>query len=121
MMFHKSVLPYDTNAAEFYESKDELLKKYPESGKVLNVSRIAGIYHHYDEIIPVFLLGKSMYWVDNAEVPEWNFDKITDETSFYLDSDGHLVICFNEGDVAPMYMGCVQFVIPDEVVADIRK
>ena len=43
-----------------------------------------------------------MYWVDNAEVPEWNFDKITDETSFYLDSDGHLVICFNEGDVAPM-------------------
>ena len=62
-----------------------------------------------------------MYWVDNAEVPEWNFDKITDETSFYLDSDGHLVICFNEGDVAPMYMGCVQFVIPDEVVADIRK
>ena len=51
----------------------------------------------------------------------WNFDKITDETSFYLDSDGHLVICFNEGDVAPMYMGCVQFVIPDEVVADIRK
>ena len=21
-----------------------------------------------------------MYWVDNAEVPEWNFDKITDET-----------------------------------------
>lgn len=58
-----------------------------------------------------------MYWVDNAEVPEWNFDKITDETSFYLDSDGHLVICFNEGDVAPMYMGCVQFVIPDEVVA----
>ena len=62
-----------------------------------------------------------MYWVDNAEVPEWNFDKITDEASFYLDSDGHLVICFNEGDVAPMYMGCVQFVIPDEVVADIRK
>ena len=62
-----------------------------------------------------------MYWVDNAEVPEWNFDKITDETSFYLDSDGHLVICFNEGDVAPMYMGCVQFVIPDEAVADIRK
>ena len=62
-----------------------------------------------------------MYWVDNAEVPEWNFDKITDETSFYLDSDGHLVICFNEGNVAPMYMGCVQFVIPDEVVADIRK
>lgn len=28
---------------------------------------MAGIYHHYDEIIPVFFLGSSMYWVDNAE------------------------------------------------------
>ena len=56
MMFHKSVLPYDTNAAEFYESKDDILKKYPESEKVLIISRMAGIYHHYDEIIPVFFL-----------------------------------------------------------------
>lgn len=67
MMFHKSVLPYDTNAAEFYESKEDILKKYPESEKVLIVSRMAGIYHHYDEIIPVFFLGSSMYWVDNSE------------------------------------------------------
>lgn len=49
------------------------------------------------------------------------FDKITDE-SFILSGFGRpSCICFNEGDVAPMYMGCVQFVIPDEVVADIRK
>ncbi len=61
------------------------------------------------------------YWVDNEDVPEWNFERITDETSFYLNQDGNLVICFNEGDVAPMYMGCVEFVIPDEVIGDIRK
>lgn len=61
------------------------------------------------------------YWVDETDVPEWNFKQITDETSFYLNQDGNVVICFNEGDVAPMYMGCVEFVIPDEVLSEIRK
>ena len=36
-------------------------------------------------------------------------------TSFYLNGDNRLVICFNEGDVAPMYMGCVSFVISEEI------
>ena len=62
-----------------------------------------------------------MYWVDTDDLPEWNFQSITDETSFYLNEDGNLVICFNEGDVAPMYMGTVEFVIPADVVADIRR
>lgn len=61
------------------------------------------------------------YWVDETEIPEWNFKEITDETGFYLNEKDEIVICFNEGDVAPMYMGCVEFVIPKEVVADIRK
>lgn len=61
------------------------------------------------------------YWVDNEEIPEWNFEKITDETSFYLNKDGNIVICFNEGDVAPMYMGCVEFVIPNDAVKGILK
>lgn len=62
-----------------------------------------------------------IYWLDNEDIPEWNFEKITDETSFYLNDDGNVVICFNEGDVAPMYMGCVEFVIPEEVLEGIRK
>lgn len=33
--------------------------------------------------------------------------------------EGNLVIRFNEGDVAPMYMGCVEFVIPKEAVENI--
>ncbi len=61
------------------------------------------------------------YWVDNEDIPEWNFETITDETSFYLNQDGNIVICFNEGDVAPMYMGCVEFVIPNEAVQGILK
>lgn len=60
------------------------------------------------------------YWLHD-EITEWNFDKITDETSFYLNENGNIVICFNEGDVAPMYMGCVEFVIPEDVTEGIRK
>lgn len=60
-----------------------------------------------------------VYWVDNADMKEWNFEAITEETSFYLNDQGNLVICFNEGDVAPMYMGCVEFVIPKEAVENI--
>lgn len=62
-----------------------------------------------------------VYWVDNEEIPEWNFEKITDETSFYLNSSGNIVICFDEGDVAPMYMGCVEFEIPNDAVSGILK
>ena len=56
-----------------------------------------------------------IYWLDTEEIPEWNFQSITEETSFYLNGDNQLVICFNEGDVAPMYMGCVSFVISEEI------
>lgn len=61
------------------------------------------------------------YWLDKEDIPEWNFESITDETSFYVNEKGNIVISFNEGDVAPMYMGVVEFVIPDEAVAEIRK
>lgn len=62
-----------------------------------------------------------LYWVDYKEVPEWNFNEITDDTSFYINKNGEITICFNEGDVAPMYMGTVEFTIPKDVVADIVK
>lgn len=61
-----------------------------------------------------------IYWLDE-EVEEWNFQSITDETSFYIREDGELVISFNEGDVAPMYMGVVEFVIEPEAIQDIMK
>lgn len=60
------------------------------------------------------------YWLED-EVEEWNFNSITDETLFYMDEKGSVVISFNEGDVAPMYMGVVEFEIEDSVIKDIRK
>lgn len=61
-----------------------------------------------------------IYWLED-EIEELNFKQITDETSFYLNEEDSVVISFNEGDVAPMYMGVVEFVIANEAVADIRK
>lgn len=60
------------------------------------------------------------YWLDD-EIEEWNFKSITDETSFYLNEKNNVVIGFNEGDVAPMYMGTVEFEIPAEALSGIRK
>ncbi|MDD6810521.1 MAG: RsiV family protein [Lachnospiraceae bacterium] len=60
------------------------------------------------------------YWVDD-EIEEWNFKAITDETSFYLNEQNEIVVAFDEYEVAPGYMGCVEFVIPNEVTAAIRK
>lgn len=60
------------------------------------------------------------YWLDE-EMSDWNFKEITDETQFYINENNNIVISFNEGDVAPMYMGVVTFEIPAEVSAEIRK
>jgi len=61
------------------------------------------------------------YWVDDEEVPDWNFDEIMDDTAYYVNEGDEIVICFNEGDVAPMCMGAVEFVIPNDILMDIRK
>ncbi len=56
-----------------------------------------------------------IYWLDDPDVEEWNFTEITADQSFYITDEGRLVICFNEGDVAPAYMGCVSFEMPKEI------
>lgn len=60
------------------------------------------------------------YWLDE-EVEEWNFKAITEETSFYVNDKDNVVIAFDEGEVAPMYMGAVEFEIPAQVLSSIRK
>ncbi len=58
------------------------------------------------------------YWLDDPDVPEWNFDKIAEDQDFYVNAEGHVVICFNEYDVAPGSMGCVEFIMPQTVTLD---
>ena len=60
------------------------------------------------------------YWLDD-EMEESSFNEITEKTDFYINQNNDVVICFNEGDVAPMYMGMIEFEIPAEVLKEIRK
>ncbi len=57
------------------------------------------------------------YFLD-SDVPEWDFQGITENTTFYVNENGKLVIVFDEYEVAPGYMGSVEFEIPTEVVQD---
>ena len=52
-----------------------------------------------------------IYWIDYEDVPEWNFESIAEDQDFYVNRDGDVVICFDEYEVAPGYMGCVEFVM----------
>ncbi len=61
------------------------------------------------------------YWVSGIEqnTTITLFEKISKEQSFYINAEGKLVISFDKYEVAPGYMGIVQFVIPTDVISDI--
>lgn len=61
------------------------------------------------------------YWLDSEEEPEYDFREILPVQDCYFDADGNLVICFNQGEAAPMYMGPVEFTIPQEVTEALRR
>lgn len=54
------------------------------------------------------------YFLD-SEMPDSDFTGLTGEESYYFDKDGQLVIVFDEYQVAPGYMGAVEFTIPESV------
>ncbi len=60
------------------------------------------------------------YRLDSKDNPSNDFRKISPDQDFYLDENGDLVICFDEGEVAPLYMGVREFTIPREVTGSIR-
>ncbi|MBR1692254.1 MAG: DUF3298 domain-containing protein [Lachnospiraceae bacterium] len=60
------------------------------------------------------------YFIDSEEAfADDDFKQIKEEQNFYFDQDGQLVIAFDEYEVAPGYMGTVEFKIPDEIISDI--
>ncbi|MBE5906049.1 MAG: DUF3298 domain-containing protein [Lachnospiraceae bacterium] len=62
------------------------------------------------------------YWVDSEEgFQEYDFEKVDARQNFYLNEEGEVVICFDEGEVAPMCMGSVSFTIPKTVTEPIMK
>lgn len=67
--------------------------------------------------------GESVYWLeptDNIDASE-AFQAIKKDQNFYFDKDGNIVIVFDEYEVGPGYIGCPEFVIPADLVKEIRK
>ena len=59
-----------------------------------------------------------MYFLD-SDIPENDFQSVKEDNTFYINEKGKLTIVFDEYEVAPGYMGSVEFKIPTEVVEDL--
>ena len=62
-----------------------------------------------------------VYWIDQTDFPDDNFEQISEIEDFYWNEKNELVIVFDEYQVAPGYMGCPEFVISENVVNEILK
>lgn len=63
-----------------------------------------------------------IYFIDGEKgLNEYDFKKINENQDFYINSDNELVICFNEYEVAPGYMGTVEFIIPKDIVQKLKN
>lgn len=62
-----------------------------------------------------------VYWVEQKGETAMSdaFQQIAADQSFYINDQQQLVIVFNEYEVAPGYMGIVEFTIPSQVLADV--
>lgn len=57
------------------------------------------------------------YFIKNQNDPD-GFEKIDKYQNFYINQQHQLVICFNEYEVAPGYMGTIEFPIPTSLIKD---
>lgn len=64
-----------------------------------------------------------IYFVEGNgdDIDEFNFKQMKEDQNFYFNEKGELVIAFDEYEVAPGYMGTVEFVIPSQVIESIVK
>lgn len=57
-----------------------------------------------------------VYFIDTLDL-----DKININTQFYISEDSKLIIVFNEYEIAPGYMGKLEFIIPTNLIEDILE
>lgn len=60
------------------------------------------------------------YWVEGIEqkAAMQLFEKISKDQNFYINTESKLVISFDKYEVAPGYMGVIEFVIPTEILSN---
>lgn len=101
------------------------------AGKIASLKDLFVPGSDYCEIINTYIMEEmercnqeseegEVYWIGKSEFTD-GFEGIDDEQNFYLDKQNRLVIVFDEYEVAPGYMGTPRFVIPQNLIADIRS
>jgi hypothetical protein len=60
---------------------------------------------------------QKFYWVEEGDISP--FEKIKADQSFYINSDNKLVVSFDKYEVAPGYMGVIEFEIPTETLSNV--
>ena len=60
-------------------------------------------------------IGYTYFWND-----EFAFDTITEDTKFYINEAGNVVISFEKYEIAPGAYGNVEFEIPNEIFESIK-
>ena len=88
----------------------------------------------YIQVISDYLIGKmqeemlatnqeKIYWVKGGGIPDEEvidaFTSIRPDQNFYITADHKLVVVFDKYEVAPGYMGIVEFEIPTEIIKDL--
>ena len=61
-----------------------------------------------------------LYFIDDENIDNSDFEKIDKNQNFYINNNGEIVISFDEYEVAPGYMGVVEFTIPNSVINSIK-
>ncbi len=62
----------------------------------------------------------NVYWIEGIEDASMAvFNKISSNQSFYISSDNKLIISFDKYEVAPGYMGVIEFEIPSDILGDV--
>jgi hypothetical protein len=60
-----------------------------------------------------------IYWVEGVNTDFEPFQKISADQNFYITAEGKLVLSFDKYEVAPGYMGTVEFEIPTDILSEI--
>lgn len=61
------------------------------------------------------------YFIDDTDMPELNWKGLTKDANFYFNKQGEFILAFDKYEVAPGYMGALEFTIPADVIRDIMK
>lgn len=101
------------------------------TGKIASLKDLFVPESNYLEIISSYILQQmkkynkeseagEVYWIGDSQVGH-GYEGISEDQNFYLNRNNNLVIVFDEYDVAPGYMGTPEFVIPQKLIADLRR